>query len=113
MGRSRSSARSTSHRSRQHQQKRQTKLDRGVIASLRRPEPSRGQRKAILIALEDEQSARLYFDGFRKELRGHRIVILVPWTGSDPKSVVQAAKEARDERKARADKDQADPFDEV
>ena len=55
----------------------------------------------------------MYFDGFRKELRGYRIVILVPWKGSDPKSVVQAAKEARDERKAQADKDEADPFDEV
>jgi RloB-like protein len=84
-----------------------------LIESLRRPEPSREQRKAVLIALEDQRSARLYFDGFRKELRGYRIVILVPWEGSDPKSVVQAAKAARDERKAEADKDQADPFDEV
>jgi RloB-like protein len=40
-------------------------------------------------------------------------VILVPWKGSDPTSVVLAAKEARDERKAQADKDEADPFDEV
>jgi hypothetical protein len=74
-----------------------------VLESLRRPEPSRHQRKAILIALEDQQSARLYFDGFRKVLRGYRIVILVPWKGSDPKSVVLAAKEARDERRAQAD----------
>ena len=66
-----------------------------------------------MIALEDERSARLYFDGFRKELRGQRIVILVDWKGSDPKSVVKAAKEARDKRKVQADKDQDDPFDEV
>jgi RloB-like protein len=63
--------------------------------------------------MEDQQSARLYFEGFRKELRGYRIVILAPWQGSDPKSVVRAAKEARDERRAQADKDLADPFDEV
>src|SRR5439155_24819750 len=73
----------------------------------------RNPRKAILIALEDQRSARLYFDGFRKELRGQRIVILVDWSGSDPKSVVRAAKEAREERKAQAEKDQDDPFDEV
>jgi hypothetical protein len=84
-----------------------------VIESLRRPDPSRPERKAILIALEDERSARLYFDGFRKELRGYRIVILAPWKGSDPKSVVESAKAARDERQALADKDLADPFDEV
>jgi hypothetical protein len=84
-----------------------------VLESLRRPEPSREQRKAILIALEDQQSARLYFEGFRRELRGQRIVILVAWSGSDPKSVVKAAKAAREARRAQADKDQDDPFDEV
>lgn len=84
-----------------------------MLESLRRPDPSREKRKAILIALEDQQSARLYFDGFKKELRGYRIVILAPWKGSDPKSVVEAAKAARDERKAQADKDLDDPFDEV
>src|SRR3954471_4524848 len=38
---------------------------------------------------------------------------LADWLGSDPRSVVQAAREARDRRRAEADKDQADPFDEV
>ena len=114
MVRSRSSGSSTSRRSRRRPRKRPHKaLDRSVIASLTRPEPSRNPRKAILIALEDQRSARLYFDGFRKELRGQRIVILVDWSGSDPKSVVRAAKEAREERKAQAEKDQDDPFDEV
>ncbi len=59
----------------------------------------------ILIALEDERSARLYFEGFRRELHGQRKVVLVDWSGSDPKSVVQAAKAARD--------NQGDPIDEV
>jgi RloB-like protein len=113
MARSRSSARSTSRRSRKNPQKRPHELDRGLLESLRRPEPSREPRKAILIALEDRQSARLYFDGFRNELRGYWIVILAPWKGSDPKSVVEAAKEARDARRAQAARDEADPFDEV
>ena len=50
-----------------------------------------------MIALEDERSARLYFEGFRKELRARRKVVIPDWSGSDPKSVVQAAKKARQE----------------
>ncbi len=113
MARSRSSARSTSHRSRKNTRKRPPELDRGILESLARPEPFREKRKAILIALEDQQSPRLYFEGFQRELRGHRIVIMAPWKGSAPKSVVEAAKEARDECQSRADKDLEDPFDEV
>jgi hypothetical protein len=66
-----------------------------------------------LIALEDFRSARLYFEGFRKELRAHRVVVIAPHAGSAPKRVVSAAKQVRDERDAATKEGFEDPFDEV
>ena len=83
------------------------------MAAIRRPEPFKNPQRAILIATEDEQSARLYFEGFKKELRAHRVVVIADHEGSDPGSVVDAAKHARANRNAQVEEGLEDPFEEV
>jgi len=70
------------------------------------------EREAILIALEDEKSSRLYFEEIKKYLRNNRMLILADHDGSDPKSVVNAAKRVFDTRKKAAETDSyATPFE--
>lgn len=83
------------------------------MSRIRRPNPSRQARKAILISVEDEKSARFYFEKFRDHLRTHRIVVIADHLGSAPKSVVNAAKKAVAEREKLVKADEADRFDEV
>jgi hypothetical protein len=77
-------------------------------AALQRPPPTRPKLKRILIALEDEKSARYYFESWKVKLRSHLIDIeLAPHEGSAPKSVIEAAKAIK------KSEDPEDPFDEV
>jgi hypothetical protein len=80
---------------------------------LRRPDPEREQKKSILIALEDEKSSRLYFEALKREVRSNRIVVIAEHAGSAPKSVIEAAKKAKNDRELMFQKDIADRFDEV
>jgi RloB-like protein len=86
-----------------------------VIESRFRHAPSRNPRPAILIALEDLRSARLYFEGFKKELKAQRVIVIAPHVGSAPKSVIDAAIKARDdpELKNKAGLDEGDEYDKV
>lgn len=86
---------------------------RSLIAELQRGKPERNERRAILIATEDEKSARTYFERVRDALRSHRVVVLADHIGSDPNSVVEAARQARDARREEHRRGLADPFDEV
>ena len=70
-----------------------------------RPKPSRTQHRAVLIALEDEKSSRFYFESIKKLLRNSTMVVLADHIGSDPNSVVTAAKKVFEERKQLAKKD--------
>jgi RloB-like protein len=114
MARSRSSGGSISHRSSKRLSKHPGKgFNRSLMRSLSRPEPFRDKRRAILIALEDEKSARLYFESFREKLKKHRVVVIAPHTGSAPKSVIAAARQAKIERQKESEQGLADEFDEV
>jgi RloB-like protein len=59
--------------------------------------------------------ARQYFEGFKKELRSQRIIVIAEHQGSDPASVVAAAKAAVNERlqSIKDGKTIEDPFEEV
>lgn len=80
---------------------------------LSRPEPFREQLKAILIATEDEQSSRLYFESLRDHLKSSRIIVIADHEGSAPKSVIETAKKAKKDRAVEVDAGRDDPFDEV
>lgn len=66
-----------------------------------------------MISLEDEKSARTYFEGFQNELRSHRIIVLAEHKGSDPKTVVLSAKKEKMNRDKLVERGEEDPFDEV
>lgn len=70
-----------------------------------RPDPSRNEREAILIALEDEKSSRFYFDAIKKFLRNSRMIVLAEHEGSDPDSVVSSAKRRFDQQERAAETD--------
>jgi len=89
------------------------KLDPHLRRSLNRPAPSRGLKKSILISVEDDKSARLYFQKFRVALRNQRIVVIADFLGSAPTSVIAAAKNAVAENEKLVKADAADPFEEV
>lgn len=76
----------------------------------KRPEPSRSKRKAILIALEDEKSAKLYFQDWKEYLKASRVVVFARHLGPNPEEVVEAAFQADEERRVDRDRDE---FDEV
>jgi hypothetical protein len=109
MARSRSSESSTS---RLHHKTHKKSTKRQFPDEVLRPNPSLPPKKLLLISLEDEQSSRLYFKRFQDELYSKRIV-LADHRGSDPKSVVLAAKERNAEQDRIAEKGLDDPFDEV
>ena len=90
-----------------------SRLNQTIKESLRRPGPFRNQRKSILIALEDERSARLYFESIKKLLRSERVIVIAEHAGSAPKSVVNAAKRANEKREKDAEHGLEDSFDEV
>lgn len=83
------------------------------MSRIRRPEPSRETKKPILIAVEDEKSARYYFEKFRDTLRKSRVVVIADHVGSSPKSVIEAAKIAIAERLKLASLGEDDVFDET
>lgn len=76
----------------------------------KRPEPSRSKRKAILIALEDEKSAKLYFRDWREHRKADRVLVFAPYLGPNPPEVVDAA--VRKDQEQQDDPDR-DDFDEV
>ena len=76
----------------------------------KRPDPSRPKRKAILIALEDEKSARLYFEDWKEHLKASRVVVFPRHLGPNPAEVVEAAVQRNEEQRSDPDRD---PFDEV
>jgi len=83
------------------------------VAELQRRTPERNERESILIATEDEKSARLYFESLKLALRAHRVLVIADHVGSDPNSVVQTAIDTRDMRKKESDRGLDDPFDQV
>lgn len=80
---------------------------------IRRPEPSRGTKKAILIAVEDQKSARYYFERFRDAMRKSRVVVIADHIGSSPKSVIEAAKRENAERTKLVALGEEDKFEEI
>jgi RloB-like protein len=50
----------------------------------------------FLLSLEDEQSSRLYFSGIARRQRDHLSIVFAKHIGSDPGSVVEAARRAYD-----------------
>jgi len=83
-----------------------------VWQRLQRPAPSRPQRKAILISLEDARSARLYFEDYRRELKASRVVVIAHHQGPNPDDVVEAAKQTNDKREREAQAGRDNRFDE-
>lgn len=88
-------------------------LHPAILAKLARREPFREKKKAILISLEDTKSAKFYFEAIRDELKGERLVIIAKHRGTDPKNVIEAAKDETEKRKALVAQDMEDDFEAV